>query len=92
MHMHLSLYVLYNVMHYIFSSIIATFCYLFQVTTKVMHYFLIYLQPENYSFHFWCERAFIFAKNNFFILKTNKQAQLRREKVMHSALLSIKSN
>ncbi len=34
---------------------------------------LLFLQPEANSFHFWCERAFTFAKNIFIYIK-NKQA------------------
>jgi len=34
-----------------------------------------FLQPEAYSFHFWCERALTFAKNKtFFVVIKNKQA------------------
>ncbi len=43
------------------------------------------LQPEAYSFHFWCKRAFTVVKNItgvFLSLKTNKQAQPRWQNVM----------
>ncbi len=37
----------------------------------------------SYSFHFWCERAYTFTKNIFFLyFETNKQAQVRCENVM----------
>jgi len=44
---------------------------------------LNFLQPEAYSFHLWCERAFTFAKNRITFLllkKTNKKAQMRKGK------------
>jgi len=49
------------------------------------------LQLRAYSFHFWCESAFTFAKyRTFLLLKTNKKVQPRLKKYASNALLSTK--
>jgi len=43
---------------------------------------LHFLQPEAYSFHVWCEKAFIFFKNRF-IKKQTSPTQMRKSKGRH---------
>ncbi len=47
------------------------------------------LQPEDYSFHFWCERAFTVDKNITLVVFVFKEPSTGETK-SHNALRSIK--
>ncbi len=70
---------------FIFFFIAEVFSTFFSILLKGLSYYKSMIfhfhQPKAYWFHNWCKKGFyVYKKYNFFISKTNKQAELRWEK------------